>query len=96
MRKIVWLVVLVAIAIIVFVPEVRQGLAPLYQRTIGEWTAPQAPAGAREYVKVYVERNGQYYHLRGCPELKGKSTFVTSLNEARGIFQPCPVCKPGQ
>jgi hypothetical protein len=45
-------------------------------------------------VKVYVPRYGQYYHRKGCPELKGVIGVPTPLPEAAALYAPCPVCNP--
>ena len=96
MRKALLFFVIAAIGMVLFIPEVREGLAPVYRRTIGSWFSPSAPRGAREYDKVYVVREGRYYHRKDCPALENQAFFVTSLDKAKRLWEPCPVCKPGR
>lgn len=94
MRKLLFVIVIV-VAVLVWVPGLRQKIWSGVSNTVGEWTKPDAgPVKGVNIVKVYVLREGRYYHTKDCPELVGKNAVPTPLQEARELYQPCPVCNP--
>ncbi len=94
MRKIIILVVLAA-AVLYFVPGVRQRIFGGVNSTVGEWTTPDAgPVKELDVIRVHALRNGVYYHLKDCPEIAGRDTVVMTLPKARALYKPCPVCNP--
>jgi hypothetical protein len=94
MRKLI-IVVLVAAAVLAFVPGLRQRLWYSVRGTVAEWTKPDAgPVKDLNIVKVYVPRGDNYYHRKGCPQIAGRSAVPTLLEQARELYQPCPVCNP--
>lgn len=94
MRKLVVLVILAA-AVVAFVPGLRQRIWHGVRSTVAEWTKPDAgPVKGREITKVYVPRGDRFYHRWGCTQIAGRTAVPTRLDEARELYQPCPVCKP--
>jgi hypothetical protein len=94
MRKL-FILLLVLAAVVYFVPSLRQGVINGVAGTLAEWTKPDAgPVKGIEPVKVYVLREGRYYHQKGCPQLAGATPVVMSLQEAREMYKPCPDCNP--
>jgi hypothetical protein len=94
MRKLI-LLVIVAAAVLYFAPGLRQKIWYSIRGTAAEWTKPDAgPAKGVNIVKVYVLRGGKYYHRKDCPEIAGQMAVPTPLQEARELYQPCPVCDP--
>ena len=96
MRKVL-VVIVILVAVLVWVPGLREKVWSGVSNTVGEWTKPDAgPVKGVNIVKVYVVRNGPYYHTKDCPEIAGKTVVSTNLAEARELYKPCPVCKPPQ
>lgn len=94
MRKIIILLVMAGL-VLYFVPPVRRAVFGGVGSTVSDWTAPDAgPVKGMEVAKAYVLRGGQYYHRKNCPRLAGQTPVVMRLQEAEGLYKPCPVCKP--
>ena len=94
MRKLVVLIVLL-VAVVVLVPGLRQKVWSRVSGTVAEWTkADSGPVKGRETLKVYVPRGDRYYHLKDCPQIAGRTAVPTPLEQAREMYQPCPVCNP--
>jgi hypothetical protein len=45
-------------------------------------------------IRVYVPRNGRYYHRRDCPEIDSLNAVPMALPKAAALHEPCPVCNP--
>jgi hypothetical protein len=96
MRKLFVLLVL-ATAVVLWVPGVRERIWSTVSGTVAEWTKPDAgPVKGMEVIKVYVPRGDSYYHRKDCPLIAGKTAVPTNLELARELYHPCPVCKPPQ
>ena len=96
MRKLLLVIVIVA-AVLIWVPGLRQKIWSGVSTTVAEWTKPDAgPVKGMNIVKVYNVRGEDYYHVKDCPQIAGKVAVPMTLQEARELYKPCPVCKPPQ
>jgi len=95
MRKLLLIALLVAGAVVLFVPSVRQRVVGGVCNTVSEWTKPDAgPVKHLHIVKVYIPRGDRYYHLKNCPQIAGRTAVPMQLEKARELYRPCPVCRP--
>ena len=47
--------------------------------------------------RVYIVRNGDYYHRKDCADCKGKNLVPRKIEECKALgLKPCPVCRPDQ
>jgi hypothetical protein len=88
------LVVLGAIAAVVFVPQVRSRVLFFLDRAGEEMNVStereENMGGSR---KVYVASGSNYYHAsRNCPRLEGKRAVPRALDEAQLTTSACPDC----
>jgi hypothetical protein len=86
------------VALLVLFPEVWEPVANAVMGT-GKGAAggtPSEKTSSGATIKVFRARGEEYYHLRDCPELEGKSAIMMPLDTAKALCQPCPVCKPPQ
>lgn len=78
-------------------PDTTTALAPVPVATPPAPPAP-APVAAEPKAKqagptVYITRTGTHYHRSGCSSLR-KSREAISLDEVRGMMEPCGRCRP--
>ena len=94
MRKLL-VVIIIVVAVLVWVPGLREKIWSAIDSSMSGLTAPSAtqPQG-NSVTKVYILRDGPYYHLGDCPQIAGKTPVVMTLLEAKELYQPCPICKP--
>lgn len=64
----------------------------------GESASPSSSVPVEPVVYVCESAGNAYYHTYDCDELsllrqRGYSTSEMTLSEARGLYQPCPVCQ---
>ena len=63
-----------------------------------EWRAKDKKLGvwsnSPEEVEFFMTKNGHEYHVAGCKYLIGGSIAI-ELENAKKLFEPCEVCKPG-
>jgi hypothetical protein len=90
------LLIVAAVAVCIFVPEVRVRVVSLFHEVKSEATQYAEPSETidGQKVKVYVIRGEDYYHRRDCPEIQGKAFVMRPLDTARELQKPCPVCNP--
>jgi len=97
MKKVLVILVVAIVGVIVFVPDIRNELLNIIKDTAVDWKIIEdKDTAVPDYDKVYTSRNDQqYYHRKDCPKLAELGSPVPmSLQKAKGIYQPCPVCKP--
>ena len=63
-----------------------------------EWKAKEKKLGvwsnSPEEVEYFMTKDGHEYHVAGCLYLIGGSIAI-ELENAKKLFEPCEVCKPG-
>ena len=108
MKKAVGLIIVVGIvAAILFVPSVRRAATGLFEQAKEGSEKPDVPTVSdvvrpseelqeeEEGDNVYFRRGDEkYYHRRNCPDCVGESLVPRSLEQARMLREPCPLCKP--
>jgi hypothetical protein len=94
MRKLL-VVILIGVAVLVWFPGPREKIGSAINSAFSGIFKPGTGAMPGTNVfKVYVLRDGPYYHLATCPQIVGKTPVVMTLPEARELYKPCPVCNP--
>ena len=96
------IIIIVAIAaVLIFLPEVREWVFNLGKSAVDEMEIVEKPGSGRkssrrEQVRVYhLRRDEDYYHRRDCPTFAEDDVPVRiAILKARGLFKPCPVCRP--
>jgi len=85
------------VTMLVLFPEIREAVVNLFIATGKEGTSTTAPIETTHSTPIKVLRvrgEEEYYHRRECPELVGRSVVVMTLETAKALCKPCPVCKP--
>ena len=87
------IVIAILAPVVCFVPEVREKLLGI-ARSAGNEMAPPPPSNeVGSEVKVFLPRNGEYYHVRDCAAMSGQGV-PTALSKAKALAKPCPECRP--
>jgi len=97
MKKVLVLLLVGIVGVIVFVPDIRKELLNLGKDTAEDWKIVDEESSAiPEHEKVYTSRKDQqYYHREDCPKLEELGSAVpTSLQKAKSMYMPCPICNP--
>ncbi len=99
MQKFVWIGLVIAlVAVFTFVPEARRLFTkPFTDPELEMLETGGSQAGLADVTKVYITRvaGDQYYHAyKECPQIRGLTVVPRPLEEARQLYEPCPVCRP--
>ena len=95
MRKIIFLLIVCgAVAVVLTTPQVRSAIRELLQVAKEDMGPGEGKKTIAGHIKVFVPRGDQYYHSAGCPRLETLNAVPTPLEEAKGLYRPCPECKP--
>jgi hypothetical protein len=97
MKKLLVVLMVGIVGVIVFVPEIREKLLNVTEEAAEDMDIIQDDATAvPAHDKIYTSRKDQrFYHRGDCPKLAELGSAVPrSLDNCRGLYEPCPVCNP--